>query len=461
MDAAETQPLPAHDDEGAFAEHVAALNLQRIAWFMLVTLACLLGAAISGLFLSPPWPSRMIAGMIADSAAAGVALAGAVLLRRKFSSVSLRKAFATTVLVALLAVMDFYFFTLLPVHGRTSTYAIGVICAAVLVVVPARRLLPLLAFNHAAFLSLLATSGLPRTDRFIAAIDGSLGVAIAALAAWLLHAAKRNDFLRAAQLARQGRALTAANATLRERNAEMNELMAITAHDLRSPLQGVKHLVEWTEAQPALAPEKRRQALHEVGRTCATMLRLIGRLLEAHAAETTPLSGRIVAGDIMPVAQEALRRATILAEARGIRCQLSAPATGALARHDPAALQQILDNLLANAVKFSPDGARVQLEIAARDDHCTLAVVDEGPGVPLSERPRLFHKFHRGAQPAASGETGSGLGLFIVRTLAEAMGGSVRYEARPPRGGAFVVALPLAPAATPFKPAEASPALAP
>ena len=435
-----TPAAAADDRERAFPAHVAAVNVERIFWFMAASLACIGGGALAAHGFWPAWPRGLASGLSGDAAAAAVALTAAIALRRRAGAVRVRQAFAVVVLVALLGVMDFYFFTLLPAFGPTATYAVGVICAGVLLLVPPRWLVPLILANHVVYVLLLRGAALAPGERFIAAVDGSLGVAMAILASGLLYAAKRRDFFRTAELDRQGRALEAANAILRERNAEMNELMAIAAHDLRSPLQGVKHLVEWTGAQPEIPIEQRRGIFQEVARTCGAMLRLVGRLLDAHRAETAT-SGETTIGDLEPVARESVERARVLGAARAIRCELRGGGS-ARARHEPAALQQALDNLLANAVKFSPDAGTVTVEIDARDDRCRIVVSDEGPGVPPDERSRLFRKFHRGDTLPASGETGSGLGLFIVRTLIDRMGGTVHHEPRAPRGSAFVITLP-------------------
>jgi signal transduction histidine kinase len=101
----------------------------------------------------------------------------------------------------------------------------------------------------------------------------------------------------------------------------------------------------------------------------------------------------------------------------------------------------VLDNLLGNAVKFSPQKTTVELALVARGAAWRLEVRDEGPGVPEAERPGLFKKFHRGSAHPTGGESSTGLGLHIVKTLTEAMGGRVQFAPREPHGSVFSVEL--------------------
>jgi len=113
-------------------------------------------------------------------------------------------------------------------------------------------------------------------------------------------------------------------------------------------------------------------------------------------------------------------------------------------RADETALAQVLENLLGNAVKFSPAGATVECAVGAAGDAWGVEVRDEGPGVPEAERATLYQKFHRGSARPTAGESSSGLGLFIVKTAAEAMGGRVSCAARADgrAGAVFRVELP-------------------
>ena len=106
-------------------------------------------------------------------------------------------------------------------------------------------------------------------------------------------------------------------------------------------------------------------------------------------------------------------------------------------RVDPPALGQVLDNLLFNAIKFSPDRGLVRVHLLHEDGLWRCEVADAGPSIAVEDRAALFQKFHRGSTSAAAGDEGSGLGLFIATTLMRAMGGDIEYRQGRGTGAVF------------------------
>jgi signal transduction histidine kinase len=117
---------------------------------------------------------------------------------------------------------------------------------------------------------------------------------------------------------------------------------------------------------------------------------------------------------------------------------------------DPVQIDQVLTNLLENALRYSPAGGDVQVAIAPWRDGVQIRITDRGPGVPPEERERVFEPFYRGASAARPG--GSGLGLAIVRAVVLAHGGRIRIEGAPSGGAAVVVELPADAPAVPQEP---------
>jgi signal transduction histidine kinase len=241
------------------------------------------------------------------------------------------------------------------------------------------------------------------------------------LAAWFLYRAKRGDLL-------QQRTIAVRNEELQLRNEEMSDLMAITAHDLRSPLQGVKHLLDF--ATPLGGPDRLTTALQTASRSCGDMLGLIGRLLDAY---TVGAATELVTADLRDHFSKAAERTQPLALAKNIRLDLRMPAGPATAFIAAGSLAQVLDNLLGNAIKFSPRGGTVTLTLDQEDERWRGEIRDEGPGIPPAEAASVFRKFHHGAD----GETGAGLGLFIARKLMESMHGTVHYVPQESPGATF------------------------
>jgi len=139
------------------------------------------------------------------------------------------------------------------------------------------------------------------------------------------------------------------------------------------------------------------------------------------------------------VVQEAAQSHELAAQAKGLRVAIDAePAT---LEADPDKLRSIFDNLIGNAIKFTPAGGSVSVLARLSGDQTLIDVIDSGPGVPAEEREAIFDSFFRGTARAGARVEGSGLGLAIVREFVEAHGGKISVLAEA-RGGHFRVALP-------------------
>ena len=196
--------------------------------------------------------------------------------------------------------------------------------------------------------------------------------------------------------------------------------MAIVAHELQSPLAGMRALLRTvSDASPADV-----RKLQEVSRACAEMHGTIARLIDAHAAEVGEAKLEIV--DIDALFARATAAAAAVAAEKRIRivCEpswLRAPA-------EPRLLSHALGNLISNALKYSPLGSAVRLKAEARGAGVRLCVSDRGPGIAPEEADRLFGKFARLSALPTAAEPSSGLGLYIVRILAEGMGAAAGWE---------------------------------
>jgi signal transduction histidine kinase len=412
-----------------FSGALTAINLHRIWWTIIVAGALNVAILAFNLLGSVLHSPQLAAWQGVDVLASIVLLLVIRWLEKQPGKRAWRSAAVVAYLLIVLALMDNYYFILLHVYGHMAAYVLGVITVGVLLLLPPPLFIGILLANHAIFCALLLASGQPASVVAAGILDGSCGVLVACLAEWFLYRAKCSDL-------DQQRIIAERNRELQLRNEEMGDVMAITAHDLRSPLQGVKHLLDF--AAPMGGPERLAAALRMASQSCADMIALIGRLLDAHAAGG---DSAVSDGDLRGQFESAASRAQPLAVAKGIRVDLMLPDRPAHASFEAGALSQVLDNLLDNAIKFSPPGAVVTLELIGADGEWCAEVRDEGTGIAESERESIFHKFHRGG---AGDEPGSGLGLFIVRKSMETMGGSVNCEPR--EGGGTIFRLCFAPA---------------
>jgi two-component system OmpR family sensor kinase len=199
--------------------------------------------------------------------------------------------------------------------------------------------------------------------------------------------------------------------------------VADAAHELRTPLTALS--LQTQLAQRAATPDERSGALAQLRLGIERATRLVEQLL-ALARTEGQSAARVLRGRVPldELAREAAAQIAPLAGAKGIDLGLE--------RLDPvavvgehAALRTMLSNLLDNAVKYTPQGGRVDVEVRGEDAHAVVEVRDSGPGIPAAERERVFDRFYR---VPGSAQTGSGLGLAIARRIASAHGGAIELD---------------------------------
>ena len=211
------------------------------------------------------------------------------------------------------------------------------------------------------------------------------------------------------------------------------DMVAMVAHDLQSPLAGIRALLR------ALPSGQNDVYLEEISRTCAHMHREIGQLLQILAARerAQPLPAEIGATDLF--GRAAAVAASVAAE-KNITVKIEESPDHV--RADPRAASGILDNFLSNALKYSPPGTEITLRAEQAGDELRLCVIDQGPGIPLEEVGALFQRFTPLSPRPTAREPSTGLGLYIARVQAERMGARVGYQPNPQGGSIFYVALP-------------------
>ncbi len=251
------------------------------------------------------------------------------------------------------------------------------------------------------------------------------------------------------------------NHRLVETSELKSQLMHMVAHDLKNPLNGVHEIAKLlrTELEDD-APQQEFVTLVE--EAAEEMLSLVLRFLDVEALESNTLNIEPQPVDLAATAQEAGLRFAGAAERKGQHLTVepsSAPVP--LVRADPTWLKEVVDNLVSNALKFTPPGKRIRVHTEGVAGGARFVVQDEGPGLTPDDLAKMFGKFQRlSAQPTA-GESSSGLGLSIVKRVVELLDGRVWAENAPEGGSRFVVELPaadadLSPAESPASEARAA-----
>ena len=220
----------------------------------------------------------------------------------------------------------------------------------------------------------------------------------------------------------------------------LRRFTADASHELRTPLALMR-----TELDGALArkrePAEYRRVLLEVQQEVERMSRLVDRLLMLARFDAGALRPAIASVDVADMLYEAAARWRSEAHRKSVRIEVKAPETGH-ANADPDLLRRVLDNLLDNAVRHTPEGGTVRIAAEPEGDGWRLDVHDGGPGVPAEARPLLFQRFARPDGPRERRNGGAGLGLALSQAIAEAHGGSLVLVENGSFGALFRLSLP-------------------
>jgi signal transduction histidine kinase len=240
----------------------------------------------------------------------------------------------------------------------------------------------------------------------------------------------------------QYEALRQSNDRLADLNREKDGLIGIVAHDLKSPLNKSAALTELIASVGPLNPSQ-EQALEMIRSVTAHGNHLIRDLLDLNSIEHPDGVLRYEEVDLGQLFLESAASFEAAARQKDLQIDWQAPSGDFLMHTDRHSLQRILENLVSNAVKFSPRGKKIWV-IAHSDGNGSveISVRDEGPGISAEDRKKLFKKFQRLSARPTGGESSTGLGLAITKTLVEKLHGSIRIESKPGMGAEFLVKLP-------------------
>ncbi len=223
------------------------------------------------------------------------------------------------------------------------------------------------------------------------------------------------------------------------------DLMASVSHELRTPVATMRALIESSRNSSENESPSWRHDLEVLENEALRLQGLIDDLFTLAQAETGGLELACVPLDVGPVLTRRVEAMAPLAWSSG-RVQVVAEVSSELppAHADPARLEQVLSNLVRNAVRHTPPGGIVALGAAAEGEWLRLEVRDTGEGISADDLPHIWERFYRGASPLARQSAGAGLGLALVKEMVEAMGGSVGATSVVGQGSCFTVRLPRA-----------------
>jgi two-component system OmpR family sensor kinase len=207
--------------------------------------------------------------------------------------------------------------------------------------------------------------------------------------------------------------------------AAQKGFIADAAHELRTPLTAVQLQLE--EARLAGTVEERQAAFDDLQRGVSRAIHLVAQLLTLARQEPEVSQRALQPIDLSEVARLVVAEQTHLAHARQVDLGIG-DAVRSVIQGDPEALRVMLGNLVDNAIRYSPEGGRVDVAVTHEDHRALLTVVDEGPGIPVSDRGRVFDRFFRGNELDVPG---SGLGLAIVKSIADRHLATIQLDSGP------------------------------
>jgi PAS domain S-box-containing protein len=222
-----------------------------------------------------------------------------------------------------------------------------------------------------------------------------------------------------------------------------DEFLAVASHELRTPLTPILGWAPMIRAGYLDADEQRR-ALDAIERSGRSLVQLIDDLLDVSRIVSGRLRLAVQAAEVGPIVQAGVESMRPAADAKGVRLELRIPAEAARVSGDPDRLQQVVWNLVSNAIKFTDPGGRVEVEVICEGGFVAIHVRDNGRGIGQELLPHVFDPFWQADATTARRHGGLGLGLAIVRHLVEAHGGTVTVDSGGPgKGSVFSVRLPV------------------
>jgi len=223
------------------------------------------------------------------------------------------------------------------------------------------------------------------------------------------------------------------------------DFLADVSHELRTPIAALRTFNDLLQERAGEDPAARTEFLEASGVQLERLDWLAQNLLELSKLDSGLVLLDLRPDDLRATVEQAVEQAETAARRRGVEVVIRLPGHPLRIRHDPVRVGQVIANLVGNAIKFTPRGGRVAVEVGRTPDGARIEVTDTGVGIPAEELPRIFERFYRGARASEARSSGSGLGLAIVRSIVEMHGGTITVESREGQGSTFTVSLPRSP----------------
>ena len=236
----------------------------------------------------------------------------------------------------------------------------------------------------------------------------------------------------------------AQNERLRSLDRLKDEFVALVSHELRTPLTSIRGYLELVLDDADQLAGEHREFLQIVDRNVDRLLHLVSDLLLVAQVDAGKLTFEWTEVDLVSLVGECVQAARPVAEVAGVELVFGATSARPIIA-DPSRIGQLLDNLISNAIKFTPAGGRVDVAVDSSGDGAVIEVRDTGYGIAAEDQTQLFERFFRTQSASDMAIAGTGLGLSIAKAIVDAYGGAISVESAKGTGTTFRVVLPLAP----------------
>lgn len=273
-------------------------------------------------------------------------------------------------------------------------------------------------------------AGYPTITGLRDVLDLVMFVAVAVTVGWLVASARRDRA-----------AAEAAAESERRARADRARLIAMISHDLATPLSVVRSAVQIARLGGLLTATEVERVWERVDTASARATSLLRTLTDVHSLETGELKVDVRVVDVCDVIRTVVRMMDLMSERHPIACVV--PNEAALVECDAERLARVFENLVTNAIKYSPDGGSIEVSLTRQDGNVLVAIRDRGMGIPKDALPHIFERGYRTPEAVAMA-SGLGLGLSISSEIVTRFGGAIEVRSGQPKGTTVTVRLPIA-----------------
>ena len=261
------------------------------------------------------------------------------------------------------------------------------------------------------------------------------------IAAIKLRKQRRLIEVQGAEIQKQLRELTAQNQVQEALNREKQQLIGVVSHDLKGPFNRIFALIQLMAMDQKNLTEEQLDYLGKIHQITADGMNMVRNLVDARKMDDDGIDLRTEKLNFALLLTNLVKQYRVLAEKKKIDIVLASPDSLDVWA-DRVYLSRIIDNLISNALKFSPYQKTIRVELAEEDGFARVSVSDEGPGFSADDELRLYQKFQKLSARPTGGESSTGLGLSIVKRLVEKMGGNISYRNEHGKGTTFAIRIP-------------------